>query len=643
MSQKYLNFDLQVTRAGAGFRASVVASPAGEASTAFEAPFSPLELENLRLKITRNRRAVRGQATPADDTARAFGERLFNAVFAGDVQSRLRSSLDEAARQGAGLRLRVKDSPDLSDMPWEYLYSPELDRFLSLSSETPIVRYVATPYVVPALDLVPPLRLLIVVADPTDFERLNVDREIANLKEAVSDLERRGLLTTDRVENGSFSSLQRQLRRGEYHIVHFVGHGQYEAQTKDGTLVFEDQGGRGRAISGREIGTLLHDHRSLRLVVLNACEGGRASGADPFAGVAQSLVRQRIPAVIAMQYEISDAAAVTFSREFYGALADGVSLDAALGESRKAMFAEGSGPEWGTPVLYTLSSDGRVFDLRWSPGARPVAPAAAPPLSPPAPAPAVDVRPITIAPRIESAADAPAVASSRWPGWVGPSLLLAAVFVTNMVETWADSHLRTALSPRALSQATAMRSIEQGLTFQNHDMTNPIAIYAYSLAYFVVFPLLALSVAFALARRPAREPYRVLVLALTVDYIISLAFFLLVPVPERWAFPESGAILLSDLWTSNLIEAFRPMSALDNCFPSFHVSMMVIIVITCYLYDVKLRSVVAALGGIVILSTFVLGIHWIPDMVAGVAVAVISVCVARRASAYRRSRQLARV
>jgi hypothetical protein len=214
MKEKYLNFDLMVTRAAGRFRADVV-SPAGRAASVFDAPFSSLELENLRLKIQRTKTPVRGQTASADDTARVFGERLFTTVFSGEVQRRLRSSLETAASEGAGLRVRVNGTPDLSDIPWEYLYSPELDRFLSLSSETPIVRYVTTPFAVPDVDLTPPLRLLLVVADPADFERLNADREVANLTEAVVDLQQRGLVTMERLEGGSFAALQRHLRRGE--------------------------------------------------------------------------------------------------------------------------------------------------------------------------------------------------------------------------------------------------------------------------------------------------------------------------------------------------------------------------------------------------------------------------------------------
>jgi tetratricopeptide (TPR) repeat protein len=111
------------------------------------------------------------------------------------------------------------------------------------------------------------------------------------------------------------------------------------------------------------LGTLLHDHRPLRLAVLNACEGARASRADPFAGTAQSLVQQGIPAVIAMQFEVTDEAAICFTREFYSAIAVGYPVDAALAEARKAIFAEVSEIEWGTPVLYMRSPDGLIFEV----------------------------------------------------------------------------------------------------------------------------------------------------------------------------------------------------------------------------------------------------------------------------------------
>src|SRR5688500_12475292 len=64
-----------------------------------------------------------------------------------------------------------------------------------------------------------------------------------------------------------------------------------------------------------------------------------------------------------MQFEIADDVASTFAHEFYGALADGYPIDAAVTEARKAIFAAGRETEWAIPVLYLRAPDGRIFEL----------------------------------------------------------------------------------------------------------------------------------------------------------------------------------------------------------------------------------------------------------------------------------------
>jgi tetratricopeptide (TPR) repeat protein len=94
---------------------------------------------------------------------------------------------------------------------------------------------------------------------------------------------------------------------------------------------------------------------------LNACEGARTSAEDPYTGVAQTLVRQGIPAVLAMQFEIFENAAITLAQEFYSAIVDGYPVDAALSEARKAIFASNNDVEWGTPVLFMRIPNGVLF------------------------------------------------------------------------------------------------------------------------------------------------------------------------------------------------------------------------------------------------------------------------------------------
>jgi len=362
---KYLNFDLLIERTEEGYTARVMNSPAGQASADFSLPFSELELENFLLRVGRTRRGVRCLESPEMEAVKTFGGRLFQAVFGDEVRGCLRSSLDEASRQEAGLRIRLRlaEAPELADLPWEYLYNPSLNRFLVLSTETPLVRYLDLPERIRPLAVKPPLKVLVMISSPRDYPPLDVEGEWKKLSEALDDLEQQRLVTLERLEEATLTALQRRFRRGGYHIFHFIGHGSFDEQAQDGVLLLEDERGRGRSVSGQYLGTLMHDERTLRLAILNACEGARTSRSDPFAGTAQSLVQQGIPAVIAMQFEITDEAAITLANEFYTALADGYPVDGALAEARKAILIQENDVEWGTPVLYLRAPDGRIFDI----------------------------------------------------------------------------------------------------------------------------------------------------------------------------------------------------------------------------------------------------------------------------------------
>ena len=363
---KYLDFDLSIETIGDNaYRARVLDSPAGSAKTEFNLPLSPLEIENFVLKVGRMRRTVRRIESPEMQAAKDFGSKLYKAIFSDEVQSILRLSIDQARAKGSGLRIRLhlNDAPELVDIPWEYLYNPALNRFLALSVNTPIVRYLEMPESIRPLTVKPPLRVLVMIANPSDYPSLDVEMEWQNLKKAVNDLEERGLLTLERLEAATPVALIHRLRRKDYHIFHFIGHGGFDDDSQDGLLMLENDNGLGKPLSGQYLGTILHDEDNLRLVILNACEGARTGKNDPFAGTAQSLVQQGLPAVIAMQFEVSDQAAITFAHEFYAALADGFPVDASLAEARKIIFSSGNEIEWGTPVLYLRAEDGQIFEI----------------------------------------------------------------------------------------------------------------------------------------------------------------------------------------------------------------------------------------------------------------------------------------
>jgi membrane-associated phospholipid phosphatase len=250
-----------------------------------------------------------------------------------------------------------------------------------------------------------------------------------------------------------------------------------------------------------------------------------------------------------------------------------------------------------------------------------------PPVRPPAEA---DLR-VSLPPPSPPAAMRLFARARRHPA-AEPTALLIAVFVVNYLQTSADA----ALTPAALGAAAgypiadAFRWFERDLSFELHDTTSAVASYGYSVSYFLIFPLLCLYVAWALAR--ARDPraYQTVSLAVAIDYALSLPFFIFFPVPERWSSPVTEAMLLSDKVSDRLIEWIRPLSGLDNCFPSFHVSLTVLVVSACFLFRVPMRLSALAFGTTIVVSTFVLGVHWIPDMIAGAAAGMASLLLAWR-------------
>jgi hypothetical protein len=364
----YADLDLAIRSAGRGsLGVRVLNSPAGQTTeTRFSLPWTEHELAATLTKIASRSGTGSQSRSSRAASVKAFGSRLYKVLFRGQIEAILLRSQSEATARGLGLRIRLRltEAPELAALPWEFLYDAVRNRFLCLSERTPLVRFLDVPDPVRALNISRPLKVLVVISNPVNLVRLNVEQEWQRISNALAPLIRENVVEIHRLPQSTVAGLRRALRQDNWHILHFVGHGGFDPSVRDGLLAFEDEQHRSQLVTGEDLGVILYDHESLRLVVLNACEGARADGRDPFAGSAQGLLRQGIPAVVAMQFEISDKAALTLVAEMYTAISDGYPLEASVAAARKAIFTEGNQTEWATPVIYLRTDDGMIFNIQ---------------------------------------------------------------------------------------------------------------------------------------------------------------------------------------------------------------------------------------------------------------------------------------
>lgn len=358
----YLDFDLLIDASkDSTFRVRVLNSPVGQETNSFILPFSKLEFHDFALKINHSADTAGSTSHYATSELRKFGAKLFDAVFSGEILSTLRRSIDSVENEeGQILRLRLRLPDSLRDLPWEYLYDNNADRFFALGAKTPIVRYMELSQPNKPLTVTPPLNMLVMVASPSDCNLLDVAKERAKIKAATAKLVEQGLIQLTYLSTANLRALQRQLRCEQYHIFHFIGYRGVDQQTGCDTLIMEDENRPSHRVpvTGNELGEYLHNHESIRLVFLETRKDMHIAQDTLSTDSARQLIRQGIPAVIAMQFGIDEKVTKLFVEGFYDALADCYPVDVALVEGRLSMRNKA----WGAPVLYMRTADSRLFD-----------------------------------------------------------------------------------------------------------------------------------------------------------------------------------------------------------------------------------------------------------------------------------------
>ncbi len=148
-------------------------------------------------------------------------------------------------------------------------------------------------------------------------------------------------------------------------IVQYTGHGWYAAGR--GVLMLDPvtPGASADLVDADQVAVAL---RGTRMAILAACRGAQGPGIESgstsvLTGVAPALSAAGVPLVVGMQLGITVTAVHRAAHAIYSALAQGLSVQAAVGRARDELYVlEPERSSWYVPVLYVRTREpGPVF------------------------------------------------------------------------------------------------------------------------------------------------------------------------------------------------------------------------------------------------------------------------------------------
>ncbi|HMT94674.1 CHAT domain-containing protein [uncultured Thiothrix sp.] len=299
-------------------------------------------------------------------------DRRFSVQISAEVMEGASTEEQEQARMAAS-RLQA--------VPWELLHDGE--GYLAEGKYPIRVRRRLPNYQQhEALQLSLPIRILLVTSRPEEKGVGYIDHRASALP-LVSAVENLGsLVQLTLLSPATVQALEQELQRASranepYHVLHFDGHGVYDAQYGLGALCFEKaedskqlEQRRMDLVHADKLAALLRDYR-IPLVVLEACQSAQ-SDKNPTDSVAASLLQQGISSVVAMTHSVLVVTAQQFVEPFYQALAQGERVASAMLKGQSALmrrtfrFAQPSVgdvhlQDWFVPILYQEYFDPALF------------------------------------------------------------------------------------------------------------------------------------------------------------------------------------------------------------------------------------------------------------------------------------------
>jgi CHAT domain-containing protein/SIR2-like protein len=294
-----------------------------------------------------------GQALLGDEKIKRAFESAWTTSRALGVPVRFRLAIDPSAAELHGLR-------------WEVLRDPDTNELLTTREHLLFYRYISSPdWRLMELRALDALRALVVIASPSNIESYSPGgKALPPLDVAAEEDRARATLGTIPATilassgKSTLDSVISQLREG-IDIFYLVCHGALiEGEPR---LYLERTDGSAEIVLGSDLVTRLCElAQRPRLVILASCKSaaGETEGCEaPLTALGPSLSAAGIPAVIAMQGNVTMQTSATFMSTFFREVQRDGQIDRAVAAARGAVRQR---DDWWMPVLFMCLRKGRI-------------------------------------------------------------------------------------------------------------------------------------------------------------------------------------------------------------------------------------------------------------------------------------------
>lgn len=184
----------------------------------------------------------------------------------------------------------------------------------------------------------------------------------------------------------------------------------------------------------------------------------------------------------------------------------------------------------------------------------------------------------------------------------------------NILDTMTTNMIGDTFTP-------SIQFIEDGVVHWFSQLWTPVLIYFFVFVYIGLYPFMLWFTLLYFIMVNEKKAMKTFACSLVGIYAIALPFYLFVPITNVYSYYGTPSAL--NMVIPSIEQFFYTTTTTNNCFPSLHVAVSLLLVKTVSLTNNKRFIYLTYFCAIcVICSVIYLAIHWITDVIGGILLTV---------------------